>query len=153
MKTCTICTLSFPLDQFNRKSSAKDGLQNVCRPCNRASSRRYYKENPGKHREAVSARNRIEKDKLQQLLGQYLLDHPCVDCGQTDIRLLDCDHRGDEIKRLEVSKMIAGQYKWAVILNELSKCDTRCRNCHILKTYERAGSRDWRTRFMAAQEG
>lgn len=48
-KVCGSCRKSKPLADFNRKRSRSDGLQEVCRDCNRASSRRYYEANREKH--------------------------------------------------------------------------------------------------------
>lgn len=39
MKLCGTCRKSKPLADFNRKASRADGLQEVCRECNRAFSR------------------------------------------------------------------------------------------------------------------
>lgn len=76
------------------------------------------------HRE----RNRVR-------LVEYLLAHPCVDCGEKDIRVLDFDHRDASVKTAGISRMaVGGHYCWARILQEIEKCDVRCANCHRRRT-------------------
>ena len=51
----------------------------------------------------------------------------CVDCGEKDPVVLDFDHvRGEKVD------IISHMYAAALprLLNEISKCDVRCANCH-----------------------
>jgi hypothetical protein len=65
---------------------------------------------------------------LQTKLFHYLLEHPCVDCGENDILVLEFDHV-DGVKDREISSMI-NRRGWQSILKEISKCEVRCANCH-----------------------
>ena len=65
----------------------------------------------------------------------YLLDHPCVDCGEKDPLVLEFDHVRGEKKR-EVSKLLCNGYAWKTIRAEIKKCVVRCANCHRHKTHE-----------------
>lgn len=47
-KVCTRCKAEKPLDQFNRHSAKKDGLDSHCRECKQAASHRYYHEGGGR---------------------------------------------------------------------------------------------------------
>jgi hypothetical protein len=62
----------------------------------------------------------------------YLLEHPCVDCGEPDPLKLSFDHvRGT--KRFNIS--CAGRSRsMKSVLAEIAKCDVRCHNCHAVKT-------------------
>lgn len=145
MKICTLCQQSFGLDCFNKKKSSPDGLQNVCRECNRARSKRYYKENHDKHRLAVRERNVILASRNREYVAEYLKTHPCVDCGNSDIRVLEFDHiRGTKVNG--VGKLMGDGHSIAVIQTEIDKCEVRCRNCHTIKTYERIGG-TWHDKF------
>jgi hypothetical protein len=62
---------------------------------------------------------------------EYLKSHPCVDCGESDICVLDFDHISN--KTYGISNLIR-RGKWSVILKEISKCVVRCANCHRKKT-------------------
>ncbi len=62
----------------------------------------------------------------------YLREHPCVDCGETDIVVLDFDHRND--KEFEISKMVCNGAPWTRILTEIQKCEVVCANDHRRRT-------------------
>lgn len=147
MKRCVTCHRTLVLDEFNRKRSAVDGLQNVCRECNRARARRYYRENREKHLRIIVERTAQAKRRARELAGEYLLTHPCADCGEDDIRVLDFDHRPDSGKTGNVMLLVNNGYSLERIRAEIERCDVRCRNCHARVTYERSG-RDWRSALM-----
>jgi hypothetical protein len=150
MKQCTLCKGLFPLTSFNRKSRAPDGLQNVCRECNRANARRYFAENREKHIRVIMERTRLARQLAQDHIGSYLSSHPCVDCGEQDIRVLDFDHRPGVVKISDVMRLVRFGHNLRKIDAEIEKCDVRCRNCHARVTYERAGN-SWRQRWFEKQ--
>mgnify|MGYP001362314419 CR=1 FL=1 len=77
--------------------------------------------------------NKILRHKLMQYVYDYLASHPCVECGESDVRVLEFDHvRG--IKRTEVMRLASGAYGWNAVKEEIKKCDIRCANCHRRKT-------------------
>jgi len=78
-----------------------------------------------------------------EVVGAYLLEHPCIDCGETDPRVLDFDHREGTIKGAEVMRLAQDGYSIARVQAEIGKCDVRCRNCHARVTYARQGT-TWR---------
>lgn len=135
------------LSEFNVRAASPDGRQSVCRRCNAVRSRRYYAENLEKHRKAVAAQVAKTRAAHLERIGEYLLEHPCVDCGEADIRVLDFDHRDGEDKTGEVMKLAKAAYSWRRVSAEIAKCDVRCRNCHAKVTYERLGV-TWRSRLM-----
>ena len=150
MKICTLCKQDKPLNEFNKKNSSRDGLQNVCRSCNRVRSKRYYKENHDKHRVAVRERNKILKARNREYVANYLSTHPCVDCGNPDLRVLEFDHvSGDKIDG--VGRLMSSGMSINVIQTEIDKCEVRCRNCHTIKTYERLGG-SWHDKFATMLE-
>ncbi|MGV2985630.1 hypothetical protein ACNPNP_18200 [Microbacterium sp. AGC85] len=77
-------------------------------------------------------------------ITRYLNDHPCVDCGASDIRVLDFDHRPGRDKRDGVMQLVRNGFGLSTVQDEINKCDVRCRNCHAIVTYARMGS-NWRS--------
>jgi len=150
-KGCGTCKQVKPLTDFNRKSSRTDGRQEVCRECNRASSRRYYRENREHHLVVIRARTQAQRDESRAFVGNYLARHPCVDCGITDMRVLDFDHRPQCDKRDGVMQLVRDGFSIAIIAEEIAKCDVRCRNCHAIVTYERMGT-TWRSAAMTIRD-
>lgn len=150
-KVCGTCSESKALTEFNRRARSPDGLQSVCRECNRESARRYYAANREKHIQVIGERKRQRRRQLQRFVADYLRAHPCLDCGATDLRVLDFDHRPNEIKREAVMKLVVLGFSESIVMAEIEKCDVRCRNCHAIVTYERMG-RNWRTEAMLVAE-
>lgn len=68
----------------------------------------------------------------------YLLAHPCVDCGQTNILALQFDHvRG---KKLGNISYLVLKHSIRIIKDEIAKCDVVCASCHQIRTHTRQGS-------------
>lgn len=147
MKRCGTCQSVKPLTDFNRKSSRADGRQEVCRDCNRASSRRYYSTNREHHIAVTRRRTDAQRARSIALITEYLLAHPCTDCGNSDLRVLDFDHRPGTHKRETVMKLVRDGFSTRTVIEEISKCDVRCRNCHAIVTYQRLGH-TWRSTAM-----
>lgn len=61
----------------------------------------------------------------------YLIEHPCVDCGENDPVVLEFDHIRDK-KAFTIGSCL--HYDWSKIENEIAKCEIRCSNCHKRKT-------------------
>jgi len=89
------------------------------------------------HGYAHNARRRRNQRRYiirnQRLASEYLRAHACVDCGESDIVVLQFDHvRGE--KRGNVSEMVLRGTGWASIAAEIAKCEVRCANCHQRRT-------------------
>lgn len=70
---------------------------------------------------------------------EYLLRHPCVDCGERDPVVLEFDHI--EEKSAHVSDLISHCASKTAIDAEIARCEVVCTNCHRRRTAHRAG---WR---------
>lgn len=148
-KRCGTCTQLKPQSAFNRKTSRADGLQEVCRECNRESSRRYYQAKREHHIAVIRARTVARRAENIAFIAEHLSENPCVDCGASDLRVLDFDHRPDVDKRADVMRLVRDGFRLSIIGEEIAKCDVRCRNCHAIVTYERMG-KNWRSAAMVA---
>lgn len=106
----------------------------------REASRRHY----AKHRDKVIAKAKVlskkAKDRARAYITAYLEANPCVDCGETDIIVLEFDHVGEEgTKKFNISDATRLGYGMPKLKAEMAKCEVRCANCHRKKTYERGG--------------
>ena len=83
------------------------------------------------------ARKKLASVRKRDFLLAYLRSHPCVDCGETDIVVLEFDHvRGEKVNNIG-NLLWKGLYELFVI--EVLKCDVRCANCHKRKTAKEQG--------------
>jgi hypothetical protein len=144
MKRCCTCHRMLPLRDFSRRAAAQDGRQNRCKGC--------YAEQYAEHREVMRAAILARHHRLRELkevrLAEYLLEHPCVDCGAADLRVLDFDHRERAVKRVGIGVMLSGGWSWQAMLAEIAKCDVRCANCHRIRT---SGQQGWWKQKLAVE--
>lgn len=76
----------------------------------------------------------ILRNKLY--VKEFLENKSCVDCGTSDIRVLEFDHvRGTKL--YHVSHMVTKAYRLDLLKDEIDKCEIRCCNCHRIITQER----------------
>ena len=135
VKTCVTCRELKPLDDFNRRAAAPDGRQDRCRAC----CREWYRMHRDSHLQAVARRKDVLLGQLRERLVAYLREHPCVDCGTDDVRVLDFDHREPQSKVGGVGEILRRTLSWSVVRSEIAKCDVRCANCHRRRTVVQLG--------------
>lgn len=86
--------------------------------------------------------NAKKRSREKQIwLFDYLSEHPCVDCGESDPLVLQFDHvRGK--KRRDVTGLTLLSIK--SILKEIAKCEVVCANDHARRTAKRAKTIRWK---------
>lgn len=137
-KKCGGCGLVKSLSMFPFKNKELGKHGSTCLSCMAAYGRKHYARNRAKYLEKAHRSRRRVRAKNDERILMYLLDHPCVDCGETDPLVLDFDHREPSLKSNEVSRMVYHR-PWRVVLEEIEKCDVRCANCHRRKTARQFG--------------
>ena len=84
-------------------------------------------------------KKKIEKKGVirnRNYVNDFLKNKSCVDCGNSDIRVLEFDHvRG--IKKGHVSHAVKDAWSLKRLQEEIDKCEIRCCNCHRIVTIER----------------
>lgn len=121
-------------------TKSKDGLQARCKYCVAA----YYAANRASLYPRIRERNLRAIREARTFVWNYLLDHPCVDCGEPDPVVLDFDHVIG-VKRKGVSDLAGEGYSIKVITAEIAKCLVRCANCHRRRTAVQLGHYYWLT--------
>lgn len=140
-KTCSICGAVKPLASFTVNSRSRDGHTSYCRACVSAANSRSYLARSEEMRRRLKGFNKKLKDDKALKVFEYLSEHPCVDCGESDPVVLEFDHRDTATKFRAVAQMIEARYAWDKILEEIAKCDVRCANRHRRKTSRQFGHR------------
>lgn len=131
---CSKCQKNKPLTEFySRNNSTK--YYTVCKVCKCKqcrSRKRAISKDPvkKKHRQDQNKKLRIAR---KQFVWNYLKEHPCVDCNETDPIVLDFDHViGNKIENISV--MAQNVVSITIMKEEIAKCEVRCSNCHRKKT-------------------
>ncbi len=137
MKICVACGENKDESLFAKKGihNGKQRYRSDCRDCVRLHDRKRYAEDPKRRETLLNSKMKSVSDRREYVYS-YLKFHPCVDCGNSDIRVLEFDHvRG--IKVDNVSVMVVKSAPIEKIQEEIDKCDVRCANCHRIVTIER----------------
>lgn len=114
VKKCNKCGQFKNVAEFGWVNKKRGWKQSQCRECTRKKLYTHYK-------------------KKIKPIHDYLKAHPCVDCGETDFRVLEFDHvRGE--KNFNVGS--SWSKPWHLIEKEMSKCEVRCKNCHAKRHWE-----------------
>lgn len=138
MKVCSRCKEQKENSEFNKSAKNKDGLHSYCRSCHS----NHYKDNADRHKKRVSDRNKRITKELQQLAFKYLLSG-CVDCGETNVVVLEFDHIDPSGKEYNVADLLRRSGSAEKLIKEIEKCQVRCANCHRIRTEKQRPS--WRT--------
>jgi hypothetical protein len=148
-KRCSRCGELKDLREFSLKDRRKGILHGYCRACHAKWNRDHYQRNRGVYIKNANRNNaRYWAENLARV-AEYLRGHPCVDCGEDDLVVLEFDHRDRTMKRMPVSLMTRS-YTWAEVEREIAKCDVRCANCHRRRTAQQFG---WRKAVKDAASG
>jgi|SRR5581483_3792992 len=133
MKCCSGCKQMLPMNDFYFKSRATGRRQSICKTCCNAYARSHYQKHPRQYARYHRDNDARYRARNRQLIAEYLMGHPCVDCGESDPTVLEFDHiHGD--KHGNLSEMVTGGYSERRISSEIEKCEIRCANCHRRKT-------------------
>lgn len=85
-----------------------------CRACCGVWAKNHYAKNKDMYVRKARKWNGATMKENGCRVVEYLLKHPCVDCGETDPVVLTFDHvRGK--KRDNVANMLGGKSAWATI--------------------------------------
>lgn len=141
-RKCGRCDRWQPPESFGFRDRAQTRRQFWCMGCLVEYKRDWYQRNRAKHKEHVRVSARAVTASNRTRLLAFKLDHPCVDCGESDPVVLEFDHLRD--KRWNVSEMITGAFPWETVEAELAKCAVRCANCHRRKTSAERNGREYR---------
>jgi hypothetical protein len=140
-KTCGTCKQVKPVSEFYKNKTKPDGLASYCKTCKRTYNKTHYTERGHLWKEVRAKQRVANKQKCFEWLFEFLMAHPCVDCGEDNILLLEFDHLRN--KEQVVSKIDSIPR----LRLEIEKCEVRCVRCHRLKTIERMGG-NWKTKML-----
>jgi len=137
MKNCNHCGRYLDDEEFNWRYKSLGIRHKTCRDCQHQHQDNWYQSHKQEHLDNVHERKRRLRDEAREWVYQYLLTHPCTQCGESDPRVLEFHHEGD--KDRAVSELVAGGYPIERIQAEISGCIVLCSNCHRKLTMDQRG--------------
>jgi hypothetical protein len=82
---------------------------------------------PDRDRESNQRTARKYYVRHKRFVYEYLLTHPCVDCGEKDPVVLQFDH----VRGVKLSTITNIRGSFERLKAEMEKCEVRCANCHL----------------------
>lgn len=134
MKVCSSCKNKKSLKEFYKQNKKSDKVQSWCIEC-------FKTRRKGHHNTNRILETRAKRRKqCRELILKYLLKNPCLECGEADPRVLDFNHIDPKTKKYNVASMATGSISKKLIIEEISKCEVLCANCHRIKTSYDSGN-------------
>jgi hypothetical protein len=135
---CNKCQTEKCETEFSFKDKTKGRRSTICNECQREYKNKWYHSKP-ENKENFKYTRQKTKNELRAKMIEFLKNEKCVDCGEEDIVTFEFDHKDVKEKSHNISTMIGDCFSWDKILEEISKCDIRCANCHRKKTAKQFG--------------
>jgi hypothetical protein len=137
-KVCTKCgPPAQPIENFHFKDRTRGIRHGTCKSCQNEYVRAHYKANRPYYLKKARLRNAEQNRINADFSIDYREHHPCVDCGDSDIAVLQFDHRADKV--LSVSVLSREGYSLEKVKREIAKCEVVCANCHTRRTAKQFG--------------
>jgi len=139
-KQCNHCQEWKDEEEFSWRWKSLGIRNKACKKCMYEFNNNCYQgDSHEKHLKQVKERTEAARAARKEYVYQYLLTHPCIQCGGSDPRVLEFHHRDPSEKDMDVTHMLSGGYSIKRIEAELAKCDVLCANCHRKVTVEERG--------------
>jgi transcriptional regulator with XRE-family HTH domain len=132
-KTADVAKLVHEGYRLARVKAEVAACEIVCVNCHRrrtATHARTWRTDPDR----VASIGRPLRRRNLGFVLEHLRTASCVDCGETDLVLLDFDHLG--AKRGSVMVLALDEHSIASLEREISGCEIRCANCHRRRTVQ-----------------
>jgi hypothetical protein len=126
MLRCCRCGETRAATEFNWKHHASGRRQPFCRDRQHAGNREHYQRNRATYVATARRHNAEHSSANVKRVIKYLRQHPCVDCGESDILVLRFDHPNGADKVIAVGPLLSRYSGWPQLMAEISKCDVRC---------------------------
>lgn len=135
-KLCGQCGRNRLLKFFAIRNRRTGLRQSWCRDCRRVYDKERY-ETADERARLVRKQAHI-RARNRKFAFEYLAVRSCADCGEADPVVLEFDHISE--KSFDVSRGVQSAYGIDRLLQEISKCEVVCANCHKRRTYARIGA-------------
>ena len=157
-RLCRGCGVAHPIEDFAFKNATSGKRHSRCRACCRLVSQQHYVSNKRAYLERNQRNNPLQREANRVFVTQFLREHPCVKCGNSDPVVLEFNHLHPATKTANICDMIHFRVSRARIQLEIAKCEVLCANCHQRNTttqslahYKLAFGENGQTQFASAR--
>jgi hypothetical protein len=136
-KVCTRCGVEKDIKEFPLRSRFTKLRQSYCKDCRKVYGAEWYENHKEYQKENSRKHTTVYRESIREYLWNYLLTHPCENCGESDPVVLEFHHIGE--KDMAVSQMVTNIINIERLKEELRKCQVLCSNCHRRVTAQERG--------------
>src|SRR5881275_2629424 len=111
-KLCKGCGYVLDVASFGLKYPERGTRQHLCRVCARAASRMHYERNPGPYKARAKAGREETRARIRRKVHEFLVSGHCLDCGISDLAVLEFDHRDPRQKEIEIAELARHAWSW-----------------------------------------
>ena len=152
-KKCNKCKQELPLESFGiistrKNKNGKSLIKSRCKKC-LAGDQMFYSDEKGEsykdyrqeyeqiwryyHSEHLEQYENNRNTNRRELWKDFMKDKQCIKCGFNDPRALQWHHVDPKNKSFNVATSVySRKHSWTDIMNEISKCECLCANCHFI---------------------
>jgi hypothetical protein len=138
MQACSKCHVEKNSSDFFIRNKNTGKLHAQCKACYKLSRQAnyalHYKQYRSSYLERARQRRASLRNEFRENMLLYLSDKSCKDCGESDIRVLELDHKDPSTKLFSVSQAVRLGFNWEMVEKEIEKCRILCANCHKKRT-------------------
>ncbi len=152
-KKCTKCNKELDLDSFGiistrKNKQGKPRIKSRCKKC-LAGDQMFYSDEKGEsykeyrqeyeqtwryhHSEDLEEYENNRNINRREQWKNFMKDKRCKKCGFDDSRALQWHHLDPLTKLFNIATSVySRKHSWVDIMNEISKCECLCANCHFI---------------------
>src|SRR5688572_15187542 len=134
MKQCTKCKSEYEISQFRVINKKTGKIASMCKECLKLYDREYWAKIKHLKTKLKNERTKLKRLEIRKFILSFLQKSSCMDCGLSDWRVLEFDHRDRKTKKINIED--STKYSLKVAKEEIAKCDIVCANCHNIRTIE-----------------
>lgn len=141
-RICSKCGVEKDISQFRLRNRFIQRRQSYCNDCGSQMGKDWYERNKDYQKANARKHTAGYRDTIREHLWNYLLSHPCENCGERDPVVLEFHHLHS--KDMAIAEMVTRITSIERLEKELKKTQVLCSNCHRRLTAKERGW--WRSR-------
>lgn len=138
-KICSKCQKEKPMNEFRWRNRTKGYRSCWCKSCFSLYEKEKWKDQTDNRRNKHRQQQLSRRSRNINHIWKYLSGKCCVECGITNLIVLEFDHIEPNDKCGNISDLARDGYSIKNLQREMEKCQVLCANCHRIKTAKERG--------------